>query len=76
VKWSRWLTWLGIIIALAGVVIGIWLQVVLRSFPFDRVEQRLSYAALGFSMIGAGALLAVAAQIMGMMQTTRAQSPN
>jgi hypothetical protein len=82
VKWSRWLTWLGIAIAVAGVVIGVWLQTTVNStIPGNlghafKLQQRLNYVAIGVGTIGAGALLAVAAQIMGMMQATRDQSPN
>lgn len=77
-KWSRWLTWLGVAIALGGVIIGVWLQTTVSSFPTQaafHAQQRLDYAALGIEMIGAGALLAVAAQIMGMMQATRQHAP-
>ena len=77
--WSRWLTWLGVAIAVGGVVIGIWLEVTVPNFPSAsgyEVQQRLNSAVEGFSMVGAGALLAVAAQIMGMMQATREQSSN
>jgi hypothetical protein len=73
---SRWVTWLGIVIALAGVVIGIWLLVLEGgTYPFGSTigakvttEARLQDVSLGLTMIGAGALLAVGAQIMGMMQ--------
>lgn len=75
---SRWLTWLGAAIAVAGVVIGLWLQVSVPNFPpgngFE-AQQRLEYASLGIGMIGSGALLAVGAQIMGMMQAKRESQP-
>jgi len=73
---SRRVTWLGIVIALAGVVIGIWLLVLEGgTYPFGSTigakvttEARLQDVSLGLTMIGAGALLAGAAQIMGMTQ--------
>jgi hypothetical protein len=70
VKWSRWLTWLGVVIALAGVVIAIWLQFAVDygAFTAFDTQSRLQAAAIGFGMIASGALLSVAAQIMGMMQ--------
>ena len=77
-KWSRWLTWLGAVISVAGIVVGIWLQVSIPAFPPEanfEVQQRLEYASLGIGMIGSGALLAVAAQIMGMMRATRQPAP-
>jgi hypothetical protein len=72
VKWARWLTWLGIVIALAGAAIGIWLQIsVGHAFQginaSIRTQQRLSDAVEGLSMVSGGALLAVVAQIMGVM---------
>ena len=74
-KWSTWLTWLGVVIALAGVVIGVWLQFEVPDIggAFDS-QQRLDYVAIGLATIASGALLAVAAQIMGMMQSSRGQS--
>ena len=82
-QWSRWLTALGILIMIAGVVIGIWLQTTIPSqAAFGKlghdlaVQQRLSEAAVGVGMIGAGALLAVAAHIMGMMQAAQVQESN
>ena len=72
-KWSRWLTWLGAAISVAGVIVGIWLQVAVRSYPFQGAAvERLDYAAVGIGMTGSGALLAIAAQIMAMMQATQA----
>ncbi len=79
---SRLLTWLGAVIALAGVVITVWLEVSLDTSAYGhfaatiRLQERLQDAGLGASIIGAGALLAVAAQILGMMQGSRAQSSN
>jgi len=74
-KWSRWLTGLGVAIAVAGIVIGVWLQLSVPRYthtPGNYVaQQRLDYASIGIGMIGSGALLAVVAQIMGMMQATR-----
>ena len=40
------------------------------------LEQRLDYVAIGVGTIGSGALLAVAAQIMGMMQANRVHESN
>jgi hypothetical protein len=75
VKWSSWLTWLGAVIALAGVVIGVWLQFEVPDIGGSfNAEQRLDYVAIGVATIASGALLAVAAQIMGMMQAARDQS--
>ena len=79
-KWSRWLTWLGVAIAVAGIVIGVWLQVSVPTFKFRQgdgfeAQQRLEFASLGMGMIGSGALLAVGAQIMGMMRATRQPAP-
>ena len=70
-KWSRWLTWLGVAIAVAGIVLAVWLELSIPDFPgggpsFES-EQRLQFAMIGISVVGAGALLAVAAQIMGLM---------
>ena len=74
-KWSRWLTWLGIAVAVVGIVIAIWLEVSVDKLGLSGngfiTEARLDDAALGIGMIGSGALLAVAAQIMGMMQASR-----
>ena len=77
-NWSRWLTWLGIVIALFGVVFGIWTQVAIAwpSHVGGGTVYRLQNSAEAVSMVAAGALLAVAAEIMGMMQATRAQSSN
>jgi drug/metabolite transporter (DMT)-like permease len=77
VKWSRWLTWLGVAIALAGVVLGVWLLILEGGpSPFGPTvgakfanEERVQDVALGLSLVAAGALLAVAAQIMGIVQT-------
>ena len=79
-NWSRWMTWLGVLIAVAGVVIGVWLQVLastLSSGPQGSIghavltQERLGDVTVAVGAIGAGVLLAVAAQIMGMMQYDR-----
>jgi hypothetical protein len=71
VKWTRRLTWLGVAIAVFGVVQGIWVQL-----DFDRRfgnegSYRMQLAGASVSIIAFGALLAVAAQIMGVMQATQ-----
>lgn len=74
-KWSSWLTWLGAAIALAGVVIGVWLQFAIPDLGGSfNAQQRLDYVAVGVGTVASGALLAVAAQIMGMMQAARDQT--
>jgi hypothetical protein len=80
VNWSRWMTWLGVAIAAVGVVIGVWLQVLTSTVSSGAqgsvghavlMQERLGNVTVALGMIGAGALLAVAAQIMGMMQYDR-----
>jgi len=78
VKWSRWLTWLGVAVALFGVVVGVWLQVatVWPRGVGGGTNYRLQNAVEAVSTVVFGALLAVAAQIMGMMQAARDQAAN
>jgi ABC-type Fe3+ transport system permease subunit len=78
-KWARWMTWLGIAIVIAGIVLGIWLEVsVGNSYrglnAAFRTQERLSAAVEGFSMVSAGALLAVAAQILGFLNAQRQEA--
>jgi hypothetical protein len=73
-KWSRWLTWLGIVIALLGVVALIWTQ---AQSPFGgggfgfNTAYRWQIAMGPLDVIGIGVVVSIAAQIMGMMQASR-----
>jgi hypothetical protein len=72
-KWSRWLTWLGIVIALSGVVALIWTQVqspLGHGFGFE-ASYRWQIAMGPLDVIGIGLLVSIAAQIMAMMQASR-----
>jgi hypothetical protein len=60
--------------------LAVWLQFIIPTFPGTgssfETEQRLQYASIGLGIIGSGALLAVAAQIMGLMQAARDHASN
>jgi len=73
---SRLLTWAGIAIAIAGVVALIWTQVGGPFGSFGSGSERWQLAVGPLFVIASGLLVAIAAQIMGMMQAARDQSPN
>jgi hypothetical protein len=75
---SRWLTWVGVAISALGVVGLIWTQV---QSPFGgglglNEGYRWQIAMGPLSVIGLGALLSVAAQVMGLLQSAERRSVN
>jgi preprotein translocase subunit Sec61beta len=68
---SRLLTWAGIAIAIAGVVALIWTQVDGPYGSFGGGSERWQLAIGPLFVIAAGLLVAIAAQIMGLMRATR-----
>ena len=75
-KWSGLLTWAGIAIAIAGVVALIWTQVEGPFGSFGGGSERWQLAEGPLFVIAVGLLVAIAAQIMGMMQAARASDSN
>ncbi len=78
----KWISRLGILVAVAGIVVGAWLQVAVGHayVGFNarlRTQERLFAVQVGLAMITSGLLLAVVAQIMGMLHTltTKGQDP-
>ena len=73
---SRWLTWIGVVISVAGLIALIWTQV---EGPFgggigDNAGYRWQIAMGPLDVIGIGLLVSVGAQIMGLVQTAQRRS--
>lgn len=73
---SRWLTWIGVVISVAGLIALIWTQV---QGPFgggvgNDGGYRWQIAMGPLDVVGIGLLVSVAAQIMGLLQTAQRRS--
>ena len=67
-NWTAWLTGIGAVIAIAGIVDLVWTQFTIRSGIVDTAQYRWALATDALGVVALGLLVSIAAQILQALQ--------